>query len=58
MTKRPTEKEPKMPPTEKMATEMDHRVVRDVVGMGSEYLLFHVSFRKPSMIYGTIQHNT
>jgi hypothetical protein len=50
LTKRPTEKEPKMPPTEKMATEMDHRVVRDVAGMGSEYLLFHVSFKKPSMI--------
>jgi hypothetical protein len=37
------EKEPTMPPTEKMATEVDHSVVRVVREMCSEYLLVHVS---------------
>ncbi len=32
-----------MPPTEKMATDTDQSVVRVVVGMYSEYLLYHVS---------------
>ena len=43
LTNRPTEKEPKMPPTEKMATDMDQRVVREDGGMDSEYLLKYVS---------------
>ncbi len=41
--KSPTEKEPKMPPTEKMATDTDQSVVRVVTGTYSEYLLYHVS---------------
>lgn len=49
MTNRPTEKEPKMPPTEKMATEMDHRVVREVLAMGSWYRSNHVSLRNLSI---------
>lgn len=35
LTKRPTEKEPIMPPTEKMATERDQSVVSVVDGMDS-----------------------
>jgi len=43
LTKRPTEEEPQMPPTEKMATETDQSVVRVVREMFSENLLSHVS---------------
>lgn len=43
LTKRLTEKEPSIPPTEKMATEIDHRAVTVVQEMGSENLLIHVS---------------
>jgi len=49
VTNSPTEKEPKMPPTEKMATEMDQMVVREVGVMGSSYRSFHVSLMKFSM---------
>lgn len=35
LTKSPTEKEPKMPPTEKMETAMDQMAVREVFLMGS-----------------------
>lgn len=37
LTKSPTEKDPIMPPTEKMATERDHSVVRVPGLMGSSY---------------------
>lgn len=40
--KRLTEKEPNIPPTEKMATESDHRAVRAPSEMASENLLLHV----------------
>lgn len=37
LTKSPTEKDPIMPPTEKMATERDQSVVRVAGLMGSSY---------------------
>lgn len=40
-----------MPPTEKMATDTDQSVVKVVGGMYSEYLPYHVSLMKFSMIY-------
>ncbi len=35
LTKSPTEKEPQMPPTEKMETAMDQMAVREFLVMGS-----------------------
>lgn len=43
LTKSPIEKEPIIPPTEKMATESDHRAVKVFHEMGSENLWVHVS---------------
>lgn len=42
LTKSPTEKDPIMPPTEKMATERDQSVVRVAGLMGSLYRYSHV----------------
>lgn len=53
LTNSPTEKDPMMPPTEKMATDRDHRVVKVVFEMLSLYRSNHVSLRKFSMIYKT-----
>lgn len=43
LTNSPTEKDPTMPPTEKMATDRDQSVVMVVLGMVSSYRANHVS---------------
>lgn len=43
LTKSPTEKDPKMPPTEKMATETDQMAVSELLLICSWYRWNHVS---------------
>lgn len=54
----PTEEEESMPPTEKMATESDHRDVRVCKGICSAYLSIHVELYSCSMIWGQIDGET
>lgn len=47
---KPTQEEESMPPTEKMATDRDHREVRVPEGMGFPYRYTHVALYSSSMI--------